>query len=55
MTSKTPAYRRPLNQSQIQLLQTLYKFRFSTTHLIAKSQGNKYPRAILARLRVLVD
>jgi hypothetical protein len=55
MTSKTPAYRRPLNQSQIQLLQTLYKFRFATTYLIAKSQGNKYPRAILARLRVLVD
>ncbi|HEY4963374.1 MAG TPA: replication-relaxation family protein [Candidatus Saccharimonadales bacterium] len=51
----SPKYRRPLNNYQIQLLQTLYKFRFATTHLIAKSQGSKYPRVILARLRVLVD
>lgn len=55
MTNPTPKYRRSLNQSQIQLLQTLYKFRFATSYLIAKSQGSKYPRVILARLRVLVD
>jgi hypothetical protein len=50
-----PKYRRPLNQSQLQLLITLYKFRFATAQLIADSQGAKYTRVILARLKILVD
>jgi len=50
-----PKYRRPLNHYQIQLLQTLYKFRFATTYLIANSQGSKHPRVITSRLKILLD
>jgi len=46
---------RPINSQQLQLLITLYKFRFATTKLIASSQGSKYTRVILARLKILVD
>jgi hypothetical protein len=51
----TPKYRRPLNDHQILLLQTLYKFRFATSQLITKSQGSKYPRVITSRLKILLD
>lgn len=54
MTNHPPKYRRPLNQHQIKLIQSLYKFRFATAQLIAKSQASK-PRVILARLKILVD
>jgi len=47
-------YRKPLNNHQIQLIQTLYKFRFATTKLIATSrQANE--RVILSRLKILLD
>ncbi len=50
-----PKYRRPLNNQQLQLLKTLYKFRCATTGLIAETQGAKYIRVILGRLQVLED
>ncbi|MEJ0073065.1 MAG: replication-relaxation family protein [Candidatus Saccharibacteria bacterium] len=39
--------------AQLQLLLTLYKFRFATTFLIAHSYGSRYPRVIYARLAIL--
>jgi len=55
-TTTIPATKhRPLNSHQLQLLTTLYKFRFSTAQLIASSQGAKYTRVILTRLKILVD
>lgn len=50
-----PKYRRPLNSLQLQLLTTLYKFRYATAQLIADSQGTTNTRVILARLKVLTD
>lgn len=50
-----PKYRRPLNSLQLQLLTTLYKFRYATAGLIADSQGATSTRVILARLKVLTD
>jgi len=55
MPKHEPKFRRPLNNQQVQLLQTLYKFRFATAQLIAKSQGSKHPRIIRKRLKILVD
>ena len=54
-TQPTTTKHRPLNSHQLQLLITLYKFRFVTAQLIASSQGAKYTRVILARLKILVD
>ncbi len=49
-----PVNHRPLNHHQVRLLQTLYKFRFTTTQLIAQSQSiNK--RVIQSRLTLLVQ
>lgn len=48
-----PTYRRPLNEQQLQLLKTLYKFRCATTGLIAETQKANYVRVILGRLQVL--
>jgi hypothetical protein len=50
-----PKYRRSLNSHQIQLLTSLYKFRFATSQLITKSEGSKYPRVITSRLKILLD
>lgn len=50
-----PKYRRPLNEHQLQLLKTLYKFRCATTGLIAETQGAKYVKTIQDRLKVLED
>lgn len=50
-----PKYRRPLNNHQLQLLKTLYKFRCATTGLIAETQGANYVRTILGRLQILED
>ena len=55
MPKALPSYRKPLNPRQIKLLVTLYKFRFATSHLIASSQGTKYPQVINTRLKVLLD
>ena len=54
-TTITTTKHRPLNSHQLQLLTTLYKFRFATAQLIASSQGTKYTRVILTRLKILVD
>lgn len=50
-----PKYRRPLNSLQLQLLTTLYKFRYATAQLIADSQHSTSTRVILARLKVLTE
>lgn len=50
----TPSYRRPLNDNQLLLLNTLYKFRFATIKLISESQKAN-PRVISSRLKILVD
>ena len=57
MTTSQPTTtkHRPLNTQQLQLLVTLYKFRFTTAQLIASSQQAKYTRVILARLKILVE
>lgn len=50
-----PKYRRPLNTHQIAILNTLYKFRFTTTALLAENQQAKHQRVISNRLKILVD
>ncbi len=55
MTKPEPKYRRPLNNHQILLLNTLYKFRFATAALITESQKAKHIRVITSRLKILVD
>lgn len=55
MAKTNPKYRRPLNNHQILILNTLYKFRFATAALIAESQKAKHIRVISSRLKILVD
>ncbi len=55
MTNTKPKYRRPLNNHQILLLQTLYKFRFATAALITESQQANHVRVISSRLKILAD
>lgn len=50
-----PKYRRPLNNHQLTILKTLYKFRFITASLLAKNQNAKHERVISNRLKVLVE
>jgi hypothetical protein len=51
---KEPKYRRPLNLQQITILNTLYKFRFTTIALLAQNQRAN-PRVVSSRLKILVD
>ena len=51
---KEPKYRRPLNLQQITILNTLYKFRFTTVSLLAQNQQAN-SRVISNRLKILVD
>ena len=51
---KEPKYRRPLNPQQITILNTLYKFRFTTIALLAQNQQANL-RVISNRLKILVD
>ncbi len=55
MTTKLPKYRRPLNDHQLAILNTLYKFRFITASLLADNQQAKHTRVISSRLKILVD
>jgi hypothetical protein len=54
-TPTTRLSSRSLTAKQLQLLTILYKFRYATAELIAKSQNAKHKRVILARLKILVD
>lgn len=54
-TQPTTTKHRPINSHQLQLLTTLYKFRYATAQIIASSQGAKHTRVILTRLKILVD
>lgn len=51
---REPKYRRPLNPQQITILNTLYKFRFTTIALLAQNQQAN-SRVISSRLKILVD
>ena len=51
----TPKYRRPLNKSQTEILQILYKFRFATTELILQYQELHSPFYTYKRLANLVE
>ena len=51
----TPKYRRPLNTSQNEILQILYKFRFATTELILQYQELQSPFYTYKRLANLVE
>jgi hypothetical protein len=55
MNTTPPTYRRPLNKHQIQLLVTLYKFRFITAQLIKDSQNANYIQVINSKLKILYD
>jgi hypothetical protein len=55
MTTKLPKYRRPLNTHQLAILNTLYKFRFTTASLLADNQQANHTRVISNRLKILVD
>lgn len=50
-----PKYRRPLNNHQLTILNTLYKFRFITASLLAQNQNAHHVRVISSRLKVLVE
>jgi hypothetical protein len=50
-----PKYRRPLNNHQLAILNTLYKFRFITASLLAQNQNARHVRVISDRLKILVD
>lgn len=50
-----PKYRRPLNTHQLAILNTLYKFRFTTTALLTDNQQANHQRVISNRLKILVD
>lgn len=55
MPSSTPKYRRPLKPDQVEVLQLLYRFRFTTTQLIATYQHKKNAAAVFNRMRVLEE
>lgn len=50
-----PKYRRPLNNHQLAILSTLYKFRFVTANLLADNQRANHVRVISNRLKILVE
>jgi hypothetical protein len=50
-----PRYRRPLNDYQLDILNLLYRFRFTTTELLALSLDVKYKHKMNLRLKVLLD
>ncbi len=54
MTIASSNYR-PLNNHQLTILNTLYKFRFLTASLLAKNQSANNVRVISNRLKLLVD
>lgn len=50
-----PKWRKQLNDSQIEVLKLLYRFRFGTADMIAKSQGREDGSKEYARLRILLE
>ena len=50
-----PHYRRPLNDQQIHILHTLYRFRFTTTELLMQTEGATNKHKMNHRLKVLLD
>lgn len=55
MPLSNPKYRRPLKPAQVEVLQLLYRFRFTTTELIASYQHKKNAAAVFNRMRVLCE
>ena len=50
-----PKYRRPLNDEQIEVLNLLYKFRFTTSDLLAQYFNKKNGMYVYKRLKILQD
>jgi predicted transcriptional regulator len=50
-----PKYRRPLNNNQQDILRLLYKFRFSTSELIAKYLNKPNVKLVQKKLKLLED
>lgn len=50
-----PKYRRPLNDSQLEVLKLLYKFRFSSSELAARYLGKANIKLVQKKLKVLED
>jgi hypothetical protein len=48
-----PKYRRALNDSQLDILRLLYKFRFSSSELVARYQGKGSIKLVQKKLKVL--
>ena len=55
MYTPTPKYRKQLNDDQINVLKLLFKFRFGSSDLLARSIGKKQSADIYRRLRILQD
>ncbi len=53
LDKKVPKYRRPINDHQLAILNTLYKFRFLTISLLTKNQQASNQRVIAERLKRL--
>jgi hypothetical protein len=50
-----PRYRRALNDSQLDILRLLYKFRFSSSELVTRYQGKGSIKLVQKKLKVLED
>ena len=50
-----PQYRRPINDHQLAILNLLYRFRFTTTELLAQCLDVKHKNKMNQRLKVLLD
>jgi hypothetical protein len=55
MVGTKPKYRRPLNNSQLNILKLLYKFRFADTELVTKYNGVSDRRIVYSRLNILFE
>ncbi len=50
-----PPIHKPLNQKQLSLLDTLYRFRFATTELLTQTLGTSNKGKMNQRLKLLLD
>ncbi len=50
-----PKFRKKLNEKQLYVLETLYRFRFVTTELLAKLENRTSKTPVYSRLRILAE
>lgn len=55
MNTNTPKYRLPLNNNQTQVLELLYKFRFSSSDIIAHYFGKPTGTFVFKRMKILEE